>query len=208
MTPAEVKRARARRGDGQLLHAELLDAAERLLIETGDPDRVSVRAIADAAGVSPPSIYLHFPDKETLLFAVSARQFAAIDARLERSAEGIADPAEALRARGRAYVCFGLERPEHYRILLMGKATNKPESFDPEQIPGSSAFTNFVAAVQRAIDAGALRADLDPVVTAIGFWATFHGITSLLIAIPDFPWPEVDRLVDHACETQLRGLRP
>jgi len=30
---------------------------------------------------------------------------------------------------------------------------------------------------------------------------------SLLISLPDFPWPDVDTLVDHVCDIQIRGLR-
>ena len=49
-------RSRARRGEGDLLREEILLAATRLLIETGNEDAMSIRAIADAVGVSPPSI--------------------------------------------------------------------------------------------------------------------------------------------------------
>jgi len=81
-SPAAV-RTRARRGEGDLLRDEILTAAERLLVETGNEDSVSIRAIAEAVGVTPPSIYLHFPDKETLLFAVCERQFAIFREALE-----------------------------------------------------------------------------------------------------------------------------
>jgi AcrR family transcriptional regulator len=208
MTPAEVKRARARRGEGEMLHEELLDAAERLLLEAGDEDRVSIRAIADAVGVSPPAIYLHFPDKETLFFAVSERHFAAFDDYLEEAAAGVDDPIEALRVRGRAYVRFGLERPEHYRILFMSKSAAKPDLVTTDWPAGRVAFAHLVAAVERAIAVGALRADLDPLIGAIGLWSAFHGVTSLLISLPEFPWPDLDALVGHVCDTQLRGLAP
>jgi AcrR family transcriptional regulator len=207
MTAAAARRARARRGEGELLHEELLDAAERLLIETGDEDQVSIRAIADAVGVSPPSIYLHFPDKESLILAVCERQFAAFHAYLADASSGLADPVEALRAKGRAYVRFGLERPEQYRILFMSKSAAKPDAVGTDRPPGREAFADLVAAVQRAINAGALRADVDPVIGAVGFWTAVHGVTSLLISLPDFPWPDLDTLVGHICDTQLRGLR-
>jgi AcrR family transcriptional regulator len=60
-------RPRARRGEGDKLRDHLLTATERLMIESGGADTVSIRAIADAVGVTPPSIYLHFPDKEALI---------------------------------------------------------------------------------------------------------------------------------------------
>ena len=104
-------RTRARRGEGELLHTQILDAAERLLIETGNEEAVSIRRIAEAVGVTPPSIYLHFADKEELIFAVCERQFEALDRVVEEAVIGIDDPVEELYARGKAYVRFGLEHP-------------------------------------------------------------------------------------------------
>ena len=104
-------------------------AAERLLVETGDEEAVSIRAVADAVGVTPPSIYLHFADKNELMFAVCERQFERLDREMEGAAAKSDDPLESLRLRGKAYVRFGLENPEQYRILFMGKSKATPEDF-------------------------------------------------------------------------------
>jgi AcrR family transcriptional regulator len=56
------RRRRARRGEGEKLREEILEAAERLLLQTGSEEMVQVRAVAEAVGVTPPSIYLHFAD--------------------------------------------------------------------------------------------------------------------------------------------------
>ena len=72
-TSAVKRRSRSRRGEGETLRADLLTATERLMIEAGSADAVSIRAIADAVGVTPPSIYLHFPDKDSLILAVCER---------------------------------------------------------------------------------------------------------------------------------------
>ncbi|MCA1708231.1 MAG: TetR/AcrR family transcriptional regulator, partial [Actinobacteria bacterium] len=66
-TKVRKGRSRARRGEGDKLREDIIEAAERLLVETGDQASVSIRAIARSAGVTPPSIYLHFADKEGLL---------------------------------------------------------------------------------------------------------------------------------------------
>jgi hypothetical protein len=55
------------------------------------------------------------------------------------------------------------------------------------------------------MDAGGI-APSDAVLVATGIWTNMHGVTSLLISMPDFPWPEPDVLVDHVCATVLRGL--
>ena len=204
-TTAVPRRQRARRGDGELLRAQILEAAGRLLAETGSEDAVSIRAVADAVGVTPPSIYLHFPDKDALITAVCSERFREFDALLEAAGAQSSDPVESLRLRGPAYVRFGMESPEHYRVLFMTR--NEHGLDEPGHEAGTAAFTHLVEAVQRCIDAGAIRAS-EPLLVAIGVWATMHGITSLLISLPNFPWPDVDTLVTHAVDTYLSGLAP
>ncbi|HEX6310474.1 MAG TPA: TetR/AcrR family transcriptional regulator [Acidimicrobiia bacterium] len=206
--PANVPgpRPRARRGEGSKLRELILDAAERLLVRYGDADAVSIRGIAEAVGVTPPSIYLHFTDKEALIRAVSERSFAEFDDAVEGAGAGVSDPLEALRARAHAYVRFGLENPEQYRVLFMSKTGTHGPEVDFAAMPGSDAFQHVVDAVGRAIDSGALRGDVDPFLTATGLWACVHGVTSLMISLPEFPWPDVDALVDHICGSQLSGL--
>jgi AcrR family transcriptional regulator len=205
MTPAP-RRARARRGEGERLHDEILAAAERLLIQTGDQEAVSIRAIAEAAGVTPPSIYLHFADKTQLLTAVCAARFAEFDRYLEEAAGGVDDPLDALWARGRAYVRFGLDNPEHYRILFMTRPLAGAVPGEVADLPGLTAFGHLVDAVARCMDSGAL-APGDAFLVATGLWTAVHGLTSLLIARPDFPWPDVDRLLSHVIDVHGRGLR-
>jgi AcrR family transcriptional regulator len=200
MTPA---RPRARRGEGDRLRQEIIEAGKHLLVETGNQEAVTVRAVAEAVGVSPPSIYLHFPDKDALLLAVCEETFEALDEYIEAKAAGIEDVRERLRARGKAYVQFGLENPEHYRILFM----TRPASLKPEtQIPAPAAFLHHVESVQDAYDAGVLRHDLDPMLAALTLWAGAHGITSLLIAKPRFPWPDLDLLIDTVLANLVEGL--
>jgi AcrR family transcriptional regulator len=174
------------------------------MIETGSADAVSIRAIADAVGVTPPSIYLHFPDKSSLILAVCERHFEVFDAVVEAAGQSTPDPVESLRRRGRAYVRFGLENPEPYRILFMTPAEGAREH-DVLVGAGARAFQHLVDAVQRCIDAGAFR-PADAVFAATGVWTAVHGVTSLLISLPGFPWPDVAALVDHVCEIQIRGL--
>jgi len=203
-TSPSPRRARARRGEGERLRTQILEAAERLLIETGDEDAVSIRAVADAVGVTPPSIYLHFADKNELIFAICEKYFAELDRVTAAAAAGSDDPVESIILRGRGYVRFGLANPEPYRVLFMRKPTATPLPFQYEKIVGSSAFGLLVEDVGQAIAAGAI--DGDPMMVSIGLWAAVHGITSLLISKPDFPWPELDPLIDHVTRAALFGV--
>jgi AcrR family transcriptional regulator len=200
------RRARARRGEGEKLRTQIIDAASRLLIETGDEDAVSIRAVADAVGVTPPSIYLHFADKNELIFAVCERYFDELDRVTSAVAAEADDPVESLILRGRAYVKFGLANPEPYRVLFMRKPTDTPLPFQYEKIMTSSAFGHLREAVARAVEAGSIEGD--PMLVSVFLWSVVHGITSLLISKPNFPWPGIDGLIDTVVRSALFGLVP
>lgn len=195
-----ARRRRAPRGKGDELRDDILDATERLLVRTGRVDQVSIRAIAEAVGVTPPSIYMHFSDKDALVNAVCERHFAALDRVSAAATEGIDDPVDALRAMGRAYVRFGVEHPEEYRILFMSKELDLEPDVHLERIKGLSGFDRLVAAVDRCMRADAFESG-DPFAVACVLWAGVHGITSLLIAKPNFPWPAgfVEEGIDSLC---------
>lgn len=199
MTRHTRTRERAPRGQGGRLREEILTATEELLTATHDPDAVSIRGICHAVGVTAPSIYLHFADKDTLVVEVCRRIFADFDAALETAAVGVDDPLESLRRRGRAYFDFGMRYPEHYRVLFMGRRGDQPP---PGPEAGGDAFDHLVEAVTRCIDQGAF-APAAPVVVASTIWAALHGVTSLMISMPSFPWP--DTMIDDACAAQIRA---
>jgi hypothetical protein len=101
-----------------------------------------------------------------------------------------------MRARGRAYVRFGVEHPEHYRIMFMGPAYATPDQWNDLLSTGS--FAHLIDGLRAVADAGMLDATSDEALleTALHVWASIHGLTSLLVARPTMPWPELDRFVD------------
>jgi AcrR family transcriptional regulator len=188
--PVASRRPRARKGEGAALRDEILAATERLLLETGSAEAVSIRAVADRVGVTPPSIYRHFADKTDLIFEVCAGHFAALDEFMAGAAEGVDDPVDRLRAMGLAYIHFGLDNPEPYRILFMTGANDTPDEYKAVVLRDNAAFEQVRRCVQGCIDTGRFRAGFtDAYRLAIGFWARVHGLTSLLVAKPQFPWP-------------------
>ena len=171
---------------------------------------VSVRAIADAVGVSPPSLYLHFADKDELFWAVCERRFADVEAVLRDARDAAGDdPAEQLRAMGRAYVRYGAERAEHYEIIFGPKAQDVVGDRSLEDSAGLRAFGMLVETVQAAIEAGALRDD-DPWMASMTIWSAVHGAVMLLLSkdglADQFPLPAADDLGEHVCETIMRGM--
>ena len=201
---AATRRVRARRGEGEKLREQIIEAAERILLRTADEEAVSIRAVADAIGVTPPSIYLHFTDKNDLLFAICERHFELLDKAMETAGARTSDPIESIKLRGIAYVNFGLEHPEQYRILFMRKPADTPAGFKDERLMKSASFDHVVEAVQRCVDAGLMEGDAR--MHALFLWALVHGLTSLLISKPDFAWPPVDALIESVCGAPFEGL--
>jgi AcrR family transcriptional regulator len=204
-TDASPRRRRARRGDGERLREEILVAAERILIDTNDQSALSIRAIAAAVGVTPPSIYLHFADRNGLLFEVCERQWLELEAAMEEAAAGVEDPIERIRQRGRAYLCFGLDNPEHYRILMMSRPEATPDRFTDVRLASSAGIEVIAADLSLAMAAGLLRPQ-DPAEAACLLWMAVHGMVSLLISKPAFPFPPVEQLFDHLARLTFDGL--
>lgn len=200
------RRVRAKRGDGDRLRTEILDATDALLIAGGTTESVSIRAVADRVGCTPPAIYLHFFDKQELLFDVCARRFRQLSDWIESATSGIADPVEVLEAGTRAYVRFGLQHPEHYRILFMGRSLLTPFQIDEMRRTGVTGWSTLIERCQACIDSGQLK-PVDASTMAHSVWAMSHGIVSLLIARPHMEWPEASELLEHVMAAYLTGLR-
>ena len=203
--PSAPRRQRAKRGDGDRLRDEILTATEALLLRTGDVDAISVRAVAEAVGCTPPAIYLHFADKAELLVEVCGIRYRELAAFVQVACLGVEDPVESLRTSLRAYIQFGLEFPQHYRVLFMQPPVLDAAQWEELRMQGITGLDALVERCTRALETGRLR-NTDAHLMAVGLWAMAHGIVSLRIVKPHFDWPDVERTVQHAVDTHINGL--
>ncbi|HEX3335386.1 MAG TPA: TetR/AcrR family transcriptional regulator [Jatrophihabitans sp.] len=217
VTPSARKpRRRASRGCGEQLRAEIVAAAKELLAASANSDAVSIRAVADAVGVTSPSIYLHFADKDELIQAVVGDVFAELDVAMVTAGDEVDEPLGKLRAYGLAYVEFAIGHPEHYRVATMDRCEVDGLSEGQshlDEILADSAFTHFMATVTGCMQAGIFTPG-DPVPVTLELWSAAHGIASLMIAKPYLPWGDkiafADRLLcaaalGHATRDLLGG---
>ncbi|MFD6155756.1 TetR/AcrR family transcriptional regulator [Nocardia sp. NPDC060256] len=191
-------RSRSARGTGAQLRAEILDAAGELLARTGHADAVSIREISRRVGVSAPSIYRHFADKDELIEAVVVRVFEDLDAAIAAESDPSVSPITRLCEQGLAYVRFAREHPEQYRLATIPSMSGGAV----DQVLGSGAFLRFARTVQECMDAGVITPG-DPLPVVLDLWAAAHGIASLLIAKPFIPWGDTEvvanRVLRAAC---------
>jgi AcrR family transcriptional regulator len=104
---------------------QLLTEATRLFDERGFQS-VTTDEIGQAAGVSGPGIYKHFPSKTDLLVAAVARGGERRQASMTRALARVTGPREALDCLLRAYIDFALEN-SHLLGVLISELDHLPE---------------------------------------------------------------------------------
>jgi len=182
------------------LRRTILDAARDAFIRHGY-EGVSMRRLAEKVGCSHANLYLHFKDKEALfecLVEEGFEQFADGLAKVPESARQ-GDPVEFLRKAGRAYVAFGVANASVYEFVFIlrrpGTRPRKPHS----------TYERMRALVQRCMDENRFRRmSVDAASQAL--WAAAHGITSLLILRPKFPWTDREKLIDQVIDAAIDAL--
>ena len=198
-----ASRQRNPRGQGERLRDDIVEAASRLLADPAAPP-LTLRAVAREAGVAATSVYLHFDDIQSLVLAVADRRFGELVQLQDDARSQGMDPCEQVRAGCLAYCEFGLTYQGHYQVMFANQLPI-PEDLAPEQFPGWKAFQQLIAAVAACIgtDPGDQRAFF----TAQLIWQQLHGIVSLRISRPRFPWAPLADTVTEAVDRLLAAPR-
>ncbi|MBN9744288.1 TetR/AcrR family transcriptional regulator [Amycolatopsis sp. A1MSW2902] len=145
--------------------AERLASAAREIIAAEGAAAVSMRRVAEAAGVTAMAIYRHYENREVLLRAVA-------DATGRELGAAWKDPApdgdwfdrfDALLAR---FLDFALGQPHLYRFLMTDDGAQARLYPDGFREPGSPPFTALVRLIEEGMRDGVLRED-DPLEAAL-----------------------------------------
>ena len=176
----------------------ILDAAREAFVRDGFAS-VSMRSLAEAVGLSHGSIYVYFRDKEALFDALVKQSFDELAAALQRTAR-IKDPVRFLKRAGRTYVEFALNNPGAYEFAFILRRPG------PREAEGRHhAYGLLRAGVNRCIlEKGLAIRDADAASQAL--WAAVHGIASLLILRPWFPWAKKEKLIAMVVDNAVDGL--
>ncbi|NUR87110.1 MAG: TetR family transcriptional regulator [Nonomuraea sp.] len=200
------RHTRNARGEGERLRKDLITAANRLLENGATHESLSLRAVAREVGIAATSIYLHFPDKRSLLLAVYAQHFTDLAHMLEDAAKQHADPAEQLHAVARAYCQFAADHPDAYQVMFIVPGAEPPpgKQITETERPGLPAILAVQRVLAACADAG-VSSTRDPYLATLCLWGALHGILALRTARPTIPWPPLDDLVNTVVETHLKG---
>jgi len=190
------------------IRGRILDAARELFATEGF-EAVTMRRIADRIEYSPTAIYFHFKDKEALLKELCAIDFHAL-AQQFGTIGRIDDPIERLRRSGHAYIRFGIEHPNHYRLMFM---TPHPPIDDPEVDKGNpeeNAYAFVRSIIVDALAKNLLRPELTDVdLITQTVWAAVHGVVSLDVAKCNDPWVDwrpMKKRAEASVEVVINGI--
>lgn len=179
------------------LGEEILAAARILFVREGY-ESFSMRKLAAAVGCSAGAIYNHFASKEVLFERIVGDSFRCLEMQQMRVGK-TADPVASLKRGLRSYVDFGLKNPNDYRFAFLMQAA------EVRRGTVSPAFKLLRDKVAICVDAKLFRTiDIDMAAQAL--WAAVHGVTSLLIMKPYFPWVEGRRLIDRVIDSAVDSL--
>lgn len=167
--------ARYHHGD---LRATLLHEANELLSEQG-VEGLSLRKLAERAGVSRTAPYHHFKDKNALLCALASRAFGELDALIGRQLQD-GGSRQRVQQFVREYLRFATENPEQYE-LMFGRTLWK--TGEPSKELKAVAYRSFRHYAERlaGLLEGRLPEGTDPLRIAQASWVTVHGLCRLLI---------------------------
>ncbi len=200
----EVVRTRKPRGQGASRRGEILDAAKHLFAEQG-VDHVTMRRIGAAVGVSPTALYMHFSDKDALLAAIAQDTFAELVDRLEQSRIETVDPLKRFRAGLRAYIDFGIARPDEYRLTFMTRLFRRAEIKTCALELADRSFHILQDGVRELMAAGVFR-DGNATLISEAIWATLHGVTALLLDQAENILAKQEALVEASLDLLIAGL--
>jgi len=147
------------------------------LIETEGIGAVSLRRVARDAGVSPRAPYNHFPDRASLLAALSERGFVELARELEAARAGAAGPVPTLVALVRAYLGFARARPAYFRLMFRPELSESAKG--PAGHEAADAVFRIVGEVVESCVSGQVIAESEAEVVTIALWGFGHGLAAL-----------------------------
>jgi AcrR family transcriptional regulator len=169
-----MKRENYHHGD---LKQALIDAGIKILKEEGI-GALTLRSAARAAGVSHSAPYAHFPDKQSLLAAISTRGFITLQERLIATALQYSNnPGDLVPETGWTYTRFALEEPALFKLMFSGILEDE-HSYPEFMSAVKHTFHHLVEVVEACQAAGVLPPGSSEEL-AVAVWSLVHGFVSL-----------------------------
>lgn len=199
---SKKKRQRLRREE---LKRKILAAAGELFSQEGYAN-FSMRRLAAKIEYSPTTIYLHFRNKDDLLFSICEELYGVFVQRMAENRASRAGLLEVLRRSLHSYIEIGLANPEHYKTVFFTSPVvyGPPDEFMNRDTQHRRAYRAFSEMVGECMESGLLR-PMDVETLVVVLWSAVHGLVTTIIYSGDFLGADTAAMADSLVEGLLRG---
>lgn len=170
----------------------LIVRAARELFTANGYGAVTIRRVADAAGMTPMTLYSYFDAKIDLLRNLWSDVFGNLFDTLDDVADREPDAQTRLRKVSNGYVRFWVDHPDHYRMVFMSEGVSQPQVSvfvnDDEIGARFGLFGRCAAATAHRPTDVALQTHL--------LICSLQGIAHTHVTISGYDWPPPEVLVD------------
>ncbi len=170
----------------------IAEAARQLFLSGGFAS-VSMRKVAEAAGMTPMTLYHYFDSKVDVLRYLWADVFNELFDKLEEVAKLERNSKQRLVKVSTLYVRYWIDHPEHYRMVFMSEGVSRPAvSVFVQEDPTAIRYALFAKCISKVTKADVETVSLlsELVVCAL------NGIAHNHITISGYPWRSPEQLVE------------
>ena len=157
------------------LRNELVKAAKKR-ISDGGIKALSLRKIAQDAGVTTMATYHYFANKNELLVQIAIDGFDELAEAMRKASDVSASSQQVLEGIMRAYFDFALDKPDIYQLMFGSEIEGKRQIPEYEEAAAHS-FYIMVEGIRPLLDEKGHEVDVDAV--GVSFWGTLHGLVCL-----------------------------
>lgn len=159
---------------------EILDAAEKVFQEKGLA-AATMDEIAELAELGKSTLYLYYKSKEDLYLAVTMRGGDHLYDMLKEAASTNEPSVKHVWNMGEAYLAYFHKFREYFRMYFFLENSQLHSQVSPEMtehcaMKDQKIWGVVVATIQRAIDEGLFRSDVNPMQASVMFWSNCNGL--------------------------------
>jgi AcrR family transcriptional regulator len=166
---------------------DIIDAARKLLVDK-DFDEISMHEIAGKVGLGKSTLYLYFKNKESLYFAIVLRGIRIWAKMIKKEVKKGNSGFKKFVLYGKANKEFSNQYPDYFRLLY--SSTSIKKQFDMDKMNSSAEFQEVkelfkeimfigIDSIQKGIDEGEIRSDVDPTESIILLSIIFNGMVNM-----------------------------
>jgi len=188
------------------LRQKILDAAQELFVEAG-VEGVSMRKVAEMAGVSAPAIYRHYENKDDLLQEIIQIGLRTLEAYLAPALEA-PTPLERLDRLAERFLDFAIEQPRYFEFAFMIPSRSIADVQTELNERNWVTFNMALEQIGACMESGIFKKD-DPLGAAITIWSGVYGLVALHRMHRFGPDDQLFRQIYRSSvERMLNGLKP